>query len=70
MGPTVAISFCVSLLLLRYLFRNELKAKIDDRGGVLIENEYAYLKDIRTLKKSLGVLIGVIVLLHFTGFLI
>ena len=38
MGPTVAISFCVSLLLLRYLFRNELKAKIDDSGGVLKEN--------------------------------
>jgi len=69
MGPTVAISFCVSLLLLRYLFRNELKAKIDDSGGVLKENEYAYLKDIRTLKKSLGVLIGVIVLFAFHGIL-
>ena len=59
MGPTVAISFCVSLLLLRYLFRNELKARIGDRGGIMKENEYAYLKDIKTLKKSLGVPIGV-----------
>ena len=28
LGPTVAISFCVSLLLLRYLFRNELRSTI------------------------------------------
>ncbi|MGC1135603.1 MAG: sodium:proton antiporter [Nitrososphaeraceae archaeon] len=69
MGPTVAISFCVSLLLLRYLFRNELKARIDDRGGIMKENEYAYLKDIKTLKKSLGVLIGVIVLFVLHGIL-
>jgi Na+/H+ antiporter NhaD/arsenite permease-like protein len=33
------------------------------------ENEYAYLKDIKTLKKSLGVLIGVIVLFAFHGIL-
>lgn len=55
MGLTVTISFCVSLLLLRYLFRNELRARIDDHAGVMEENKYAYLKDISTLKKSLGV---------------
>ena len=69
MGPTVAISFCVSLLLLKFLFRNELKARINDRDGIMKENEYAYLKDINTLKKSIGVLIGVIVLFVFHGFL-
>jgi Na+/H+ antiporter NhaD/arsenite permease-like protein len=46
-----------------------LKAKFDDSGGVMKENEYAYLKDIRTLKKSFGVLIGVIVLFAFHGIL-
>ena len=69
MGPTVALSFCVSLLLLKFLFRNELKARINDRDGIMKENEYAYLKDINTLKKSFGVLIGVIVLFIFHGFL-
>ena len=69
MGPTVAISLCVSLLLLKYLFRNELKARIDDRGGVMKENEYAYLKDIKTLKKSLGVYIGVVGPFAFHGIL-
>jgi Na+/H+ antiporter NhaD/arsenite permease-like protein len=69
MGPTVAISFCISLLLLKFLFRNELKARINDRDGIMKENEYAYLKDINTLKKSIGVLIGVIVLFVFHGFL-
>ena len=69
MGPTVAISFCVSLLLLKFLFRNELKARINDRDGIMKENEYAYLKDINTLKKSIGVLIGVIVLFVFHGYL-
>jgi Na+/H+ antiporter NhaD/arsenite permease-like protein len=69
MGPTVAISFCLSLLLLKFLFRNELKARINDHDGIMKENEYAYLKDINTLKKSFGVLIGVIVLFVFHGFL-
>ena len=69
MGPTVAISFCVSLLLLRFLFRNELKYRINDRDGIMKENEYAYLKDIKTLKKSLGVLSGVILLFAFHGIL-
>ena len=69
MGPTVAISFCVSLLLLRYLFRNELRSTINQGDGIMRENEYAYIKDIQTLKKSLGVLVGVIILFAFHGIL-
>jgi hypothetical protein len=33
------------------------------------ENEYAYLEDINTLKKSPGVLIDIIILLVFYGIL-
>jgi Na+/H+ antiporter NhaD/arsenite permease-like protein len=69
MGPTVAVSFCVTLLLLRYLFRNELRSGINDPDEIIKENEYAYLKDIKTLKKSLGVLMGVIILFAFHGIL-
>jgi Na+/H+ antiporter NhaD/arsenite permease-like protein len=29
MGPTIAISFCITLLLLRYLFRNDLKSNVN-----------------------------------------
>jgi Na+/H+ antiporter NhaD/arsenite permease-like protein len=69
MGPTVAVSFIISLLLLRFFFRNELKASINDRDGIMKEDENAYLRDINTLKKSIGVLFGVIVLFAFHGIL-
>ena len=69
MGPTIAISFCISLLLLRYLFGNDLKSRVNDRDGIMNENEYAHLEDINTLKKSLGVLIGIIILFAFYGIL-
>lgn len=69
MGSTVAVSFIISLLLLRLFFRNELKTKINDRDGIMKGDEKAYLKDINTLKKSIGVLFGVIVLFAFHGIL-
>jgi Na+/H+ antiporter NhaD/arsenite permease-like protein len=69
MGSTVAVSFITSLLLLRLFFRKELKASINDRDGIMKENENAYLKDINTLKRSIGVLFGVIVLFAFHGIL-
>ena len=68
-GSNSSHFICVFLLLLKYLFRNDLKSNIDDRDGIMKENEGAYLKDIKTLKKSLGVLIGVIVLFAFHGVL-
>jgi Na+/H+ antiporter NhaD/arsenite permease-like protein len=62
MGPTVAISFVVSLLLLKLLFRKDLKASVQNPEQLMREDEAVYLKDKNLLKKSMVVLIGVIVL--------
>lgn len=74
MGPTVAIVFVASLLLLRLFFRKELKAqekpqqitiKNNDTNIVkeqIQRDETSLIKDKNLLKKSLIVLVGVIVL--------
>ncbi len=60
MGPTVAVSFVASLFLLKFMFRKDLKAHVQNMEQLMKEDENAYLKDKGLLKKSLGVLLGVI----------
>ncbi len=67
MGPTVAVSFIASLFFLRFLFRNELKASVQNIEQLMREDETAYLKDKNLLKKSLIVLIAVIALFVVHG---
>jgi Na+/H+ antiporter NhaD/arsenite permease-like protein len=67
MGPTIAISFVASLFLLRVLFRKDLKAQVQNLEQLMKEDESLYLKDKGVLKKSLGVLFGVVVLFVVHG---
>ncbi|HJS68030.1 MAG TPA: ArsB/NhaD family transporter [Nitrososphaera sp.] len=67
MGPTVAVSFAASLFLLKFLFRKDLKAHVQNLEQLMKEDENAYLKDKKVLKKSLGVLFGVIALFVVHG---
>jgi Na+/H+ antiporter NhaD/arsenite permease-like protein len=52
MGPTVAISFVVSLLLLKLLFRKDLKASVQNLEQLMREDEAVYIKDKNLLKKN------------------
>jgi Na+/H+ antiporter NhaD/arsenite permease-like protein len=67
MGPTVAVSFAVSLVLLRFFFRKDLKAQVQNIEQLMKEDERSYLKDMGVLKKSLAVLFGVIALFVMHG---
>jgi Na+/H+ antiporter NhaD/arsenite permease-like protein len=67
MGPTVAVSFAVSLILLKFFFRKELKAAVQNIEQLMQEEERTYLKDKGILKKSLAVLFGVIALFVVHG---
>jgi Na+/H+ antiporter NhaD/arsenite permease-like protein len=67
MGPTVAISFVASMFLLKFFFRKDLKAHVQNLEQLMKEDEKAYLKDKSLLKKSLGVLFGVIALFVVHG---
>jgi Na+/H+ antiporter NhaD/arsenite permease-like protein len=67
MGPTVAISFIVSLFLLKFFFRKELKAAVHNVDQLMKEDEGKYLKDKSIMKKSLVVLFGVIALFVVHG---
>jgi len=67
MGPTVAVSFIASLFLLRFFFRNELKASVRNLEELMKEDEGLYLKDKNLLKKSLIVLLAVIALFVVHG---
>lgn len=74
MGPTVAIVFVASLLLLRFFFRKDLKVQEKPQQTTIKNNdtnivkeqiqrdETSLIKDKNLLKKSLIVLVGVIVL--------
>src|ERR671910_702608 len=77
MGPTVAIVFVASLLLLRFFFRKDLQVKKKKQEQLTLENdnnktnliheliqpdEGSFIKDKNLLKKSMIVLIGVIIL--------
>lgn len=67
MGPTIAVSFVASLFLLKFLFRKELKAQVQNLDQLMKEDEGTYLKDKGVLKKSLGVLLGVVALFVVHG---
>jgi Na+/H+ antiporter NhaD/arsenite permease-like protein len=67
MGPTVAVSFVASLFLLKLLFRKDLMATVQNLEQLMREDETVYLKDKNLLKKSMVVLIGVIVLFVVHG---
>ena len=67
LGPTVAISFCVSLLLFKFFFRKHLKAAVSNLEQIMAQDERKFLKDKKVLKKSLIVLLGVIAIFGFHG---
>jgi Na+/H+ antiporter NhaD/arsenite permease-like protein len=67
MGPTIAVSFAASLFLLKFLFRKDLKAQVQNLEQLMKEDESKYLKDKGLLKKSLAVLFGVIALFVMHG---
>jgi Na+/H+ antiporter NhaD/arsenite permease-like protein len=67
MGPTVAVSFVASLFLLKFMFRKELKAQVQNLEQLMKEDERTYLKDRSILIKSLGVLFAVIALFVVHG---
>ena len=67
MGPTIAVAFGVSLLLFKLFFRNDLRTAVSNLEQVMAEDENKFLKDRKTLKKSILVLLGVIVMFGFHG---
>jgi Na+/H+ antiporter NhaD/arsenite permease-like protein len=60
MGPTIAITFAVSLLLLKFIFRKELKMQVHNFGELMNTDEGALIKDKNVLKKSIVVLFSVV----------
>jgi Na+/H+ antiporter NhaD/arsenite permease-like protein len=68
MGPTIAVVFVTSLLLLRFFFRNDLRVQkqVLSNSNAINEltqiDEGSLIKDKDTLKKSLIVLVAVIAL--------
>jgi Na+/H+ antiporter NhaD/arsenite permease-like protein len=67
MGPTIAISLVFSMILLKFMFRKELSAKPQNLEILMTENKNSLIKDKGLLKKSAGVLFGVIVLFVIHG---
>ena len=68
MGPAVAISLAASLILLKLLFRKELKVKPQHLDELMSRHEDAFIAEKKgLLKKSLAVLFGVIVLFVILG---
>jgi Na+/H+ antiporter NhaD/arsenite permease-like protein len=67
MGPTIAVSFVASMLLLKFFFRKDLKASVSNLDQLMREDENALLKDKSLLKKSIGVLVGVVVMFVIHG---
>jgi Na+/H+ antiporter NhaD/arsenite permease-like protein len=67
MGPTIAVSFAASMLLLKFMFRNDLKAQVHNLEQLMKEDENAQLKDKSLLKKSMVVLMGVVALFVVHG---
>ena len=67
LGPTVAVSFAASLFLLRFMFRKEIKAQVQNLDQLMAMDESAYLKDKGLLKKSFVVLAAVIALFVMHG---
>jgi Na+/H+ antiporter NhaD/arsenite permease-like protein len=67
MSPTVAVSFVASLFFLKFLFRKDVKAQVQNLEQLMREDETVYLKDKNLLKKSMIVLTSVIALFVVHG---
>jgi Na+/H+ antiporter NhaD/arsenite permease-like protein len=65
MGPTIAVTFCVSLMLFKVFFRKDLKAAVSNLEQIMAQDESKLLKDKKLLKKSIIVLLGVIFMFGF-----
>jgi Na+/H+ antiporter NhaD/arsenite permease-like protein len=62
MGPTIFVSFTVSLVLLRIIFRNDLKSQVHNFETLMAEDENRLIKDKLLLKKAIAVLLLVVAL--------
>ncbi len=67
MGPTIAVSFVASLALLRFFFRRDLRSQVHNLEQLMNEDERLLLKDKTLFKKSMIVLLGVVVLFIVHG---
>jgi Na+/H+ antiporter NhaD/arsenite permease-like protein len=67
MGPTIFVSFIVSLVLLRILFRKDLRSQVHNFGELQKEDEKKLVKDKVLLKKSIVVLLLVVGLFVIHG---
>jgi Na+/H+ antiporter NhaD/arsenite permease-like protein len=67
MGPTIFVLFIVSLLLLKLLFRRELKLQVHNFQELMKEDETRLIKDKTLLKKSIAILLGVVALFIIHG---
>jgi Na+/H+ antiporter NhaD/arsenite permease-like protein len=67
MGPTIFVSFIVSLVLLRFLFRRDLRSQVHNFEELMNEDESRLIKDKILLKKSIAVLLGIVVLFIIHG---
>ncbi len=67
MGPTIAITLGVSLVLLKFLFRKDLAGKPQNLDALMAQNENALIHDKTVLKMSLIVLCGVVALFVVHG---
>ncbi len=69
MTPEVIVTFAASFLLLKIMFRKDLKQKPEHIEKLMQIDEKKEIKDIALLKKSVIVLLGVIIAFMFHGFL-
>ena len=69
MGPTIAISLIVSLILFKVFFRKELKTTPQNLEEIMSQDEMSFIKNRPLLIKSLLVLFGVIVFFIIHGIL-
>ncbi len=67
LAPEIIVTFLVSLVVMKLLFRNYIKQKPANVEQLLQLDENAELRDRSLTKKSLGVLGGVIILFVFHG---
>ena len=51
MGPTVAVTFCVSLMLFKVFFRKDLKAAVSNLEQIMAQDESKLLKDKKLSQK-------------------
>jgi len=69
MTPEVLVTFAASLLLLKIMFRKDLKQKPEHIEKLMQIDEKKEIKDMALLKKSVIVLLGVVIAFMFHGFL-